>query len=226
MTDLWTTLIPLVVGSAILPIQIAITILLLRSGSGRIAAMAWVAGMTVVRLAQGIVFGLVLGMADTAASDPAGPGLIASTLLLIVGILFLVTAAKHLLRQSDEDAPAPRWMAMVEAADPSRAFLLGAGVVGTSAKLWAFTLGAIGAIVEADLGQASATLAFLAFVVAAESVHLVAIGITFVAPDRSVALLDTVSEALQRHNRVIMIALGLVFGTWFLLKALRGFGIL
>lgn len=63
MTDLWTTLIPLILGSAVLPVQIAITVLLLRSGSGRIAAVACVTGMTVVRLAQGIVIGFVLGAA-------------------------------------------------------------------------------------------------------------------------------------------------------------------
>jgi hypothetical protein len=31
---------------------------------------------------------------------------------------------------------------------------------------------------------------------------------------------------LQRNNRVVVIVLGLVFGTWFLIKALSGFGVL
>jgi len=224
MTDPWTALVPLMIGSAILPVQIAITVLLLRLSAGRIAAVAWVAGMTVVRLAQGIVFGLVLGQAAGSGGD-TGAGLIESALLLVVAILLLVMAAKHLLEQPDEDAPSPRWMALVESATPGRAFLLGVAMVGLSAKLWAFTLAAIGAIVEADLGQPAASWTYLAFVGAAESVHLAAIAMVFVMPDRSGAWLDRASRTLQRHNRTIMVALGLVFGVWFLFRALRGFGL-
>ncbi|MBP1705532.1 MAG: conserved rane protein of unknown function [Chloroflexi bacterium] len=224
MTNLWTALVPLMIGSAILPFQIAITVLLLRSSAGRFAAVAWVAGMTTVRLAQGIVFGLVLGGAARSSGD-AGAGLIESALLLVVAILLLLMAAKYLLRQPDEDAPAPRWMALVESATPGRAFLLGVALVGLSAKLWAFTLGAIGAIVEADLGQPAAGWAFVAFVIGAEAVHLAAIAMTYVAPGRSGAWLDRISQLLERYNRLIMVAIGLVFGTWFLARALRGFGL-
>ena len=61
MTDLWSSLIPLIVGGALVPIQIIVTTLLLRSKAGKVAAAAWVAGMTTLRLAQGLVFGLLLG---------------------------------------------------------------------------------------------------------------------------------------------------------------------
>jgi hypothetical protein len=224
--DLWTTLIPLVLGSAILPIQIAITVLLLRSDAGRVAAIAWVGGMTVVRLAQGIVFGLVFGGDPAEPDDPEDTRLVASTLLLVVAIVFLVTAARKLLRQPDDDAPPPAWMSMVESVTPARAFLLGAGVVAISAKLWAFTLAAIGAIAEAGIGQPGAAVAFLIFIVAAQSIHLGAIGITMILPERSDAMLERVSGALQRYDRAIMVTLGLVFGGWLLLKALTGLGVL
>jgi threonine/homoserine/homoserine lactone efflux protein len=225
MTEPWPTLVPLMIGSAALPIQIAVTVLLLQSSSGRITAVAWVAGMTAIRLGQGIVFGLVLGAADETGGD-AGAGLVESTLLLVVAILLLVMAGKVLLRQPDEDAPTPKWMALVEAATPGRAFLLGLAMTGLSAKLWAFTLGAIGAIVDAGNGQPASTWTFLAFVVGAQSVHLAAVGAAFAMPDRAGAWLEHLSAALRRHNRTIMIALGLVFGVWFLAKALRGFGVL
>ena len=226
MLDLWTTLIPLILGSAILPVQVTVTILLLRSGGGRSAAMAWVSGMTAVRLVQGILFGLVLDAAGAEAVDGDGPGLVASTLLLVIGVIFLVSAAKKLATQPDEDAPPPRWMAMVGSIAPGRAFLFGAGIVALSAKLWAFTLGAIGAIVDADLDRPAAIAAYLVFVVGAVSIHLAAIGITVLAPARAGALLDRAAALLERYSRAIMITLGLVFGTWFLVKALGGFGIL
>lgn len=226
MTDLWTSLVPLVIGSAILPIQIAITVLLLRSSAGRFAAVAWVAGMTLVRLAQGLVFGLILGTGVAETEGPERPGPIASVLLLVVAIVFLVSAARKLLRQPDEDAPPPRWMALVASATPGRAFLMGAGVVAISAKLWAFTLGALGVIAEAGLDPPGAAAVYLAFIVAAESIHLGAVAIAYLMPARADVLLGQASDALQRYDRALMIVLGFVFGTYFLLKALDGLAVI
>jgi hypothetical protein len=226
MIDAWATLIPLIVGSAILPAQVTITLLLLRSDGGRRRAIAWVSGMMLVRLAQGLLFGLVLGGAAAAGADDAGPGPVASTLLLVVGVLFLVAAAKKALDQPDEDAPPPRWMTAAASLTPARAFLLGGAAIALSAKLWVFTLAAIGVIEEAELGLPAAVTTYLVFAVAAASLHLAAIGITVVAPARAGILLDRASGVLERRGRVITIALGLVFGTWFVIRALGGFGVL
>lgn len=45
-------------------------------------------------------------------------------------------------------------------------------------------------------------------------------------PGRSAAVLDAMSGWLVKHNRVLVIALGVVFGTWFLVKALSGFHVI
>ncbi|MFF2052930.1 hypothetical protein ACFVU2_15125 [Leifsonia sp. NPDC058194] len=45
------------------------------------------------------------------------------------------------------------------------------------------------------------------------------------APSRSAVILDALSGWLTRHNRVLMITLGLVFGSSFAVKALAGFGV-
>ena len=45
-------------------------------------------------------------------------------------------------------------------------------------------------------------------------------------PARAAAMLDGITGFLARYNRVIMIVLGAVFGTWFLVKALSGLGVL
>ena len=52
------------------------------------------------------------------------------------------------------------------------------------------------------------------------------VGLAFALPARSAAILDAIMGGLTRYNRVLMIVLGLVFGTWFLVKALTGLGIL
>ena len=174
MSELWGSLIPLAIASAILPVQIAITILMLRGSGGRARAAAWVGGMTVVRLAQWLVFGLVL---ERAVDDgEPGTSVVEAALLLVVSVIFFVSAGRKLAKQPDEDAAPPRWLASVATVPAGRAFLMGAGVVGLSPKLWAFTLGAIGAIADAGLGAAGGLAAFLVFVLLAEAVHLAAIG--------------------------------------------------
>lgn len=225
MADLWGTLLPLAIASAIVPVQLVITVLLLQAGHGRVTALAWLAGMLSVRLGQGLIFGLLLGP-GVLADDDGGPGVVMSLLLLAVAILFLVTAVRKLVDGPDEDAPPPRWMAMAEAATPVRAYLLGAGMLLIGAKFWVFTLGAISAIQVADLGSGPAVLTYLVFVLLAMAVHLGIVALAFVAPDRAEVVLGSFASQLRRYDRPVTIALGTIFGAWFLVKALSGLGIM
>lgn len=65
---------------------------------------------------------------------------------------------------------------------------------------------------------------FFLWVVAAEALHLLALLAAVIAPARADVLLTRASGALERHSREVMIGVGLVFGTWFLLKAITAFG--
>lgn len=219
-------LIPLAIGSAVVPVQIVITVLLLRSPTGPGPATAWVGGMAATRLAQGLLLGFVLGSGGDVPDDGSGPGLLASILLLVVAILLYAGALKAWLGAPDEDAPPPRWMTAFEGVTPGRAFLLGAGLVAASAKLWVFTLSAIAVIEEAAAGPVATAAWYLLFTVAALSVSLVLLGIAWLRPAQAQAILGRVSDGMERHNRLIVMALGVVFGTWFLLKAVDGLGIL
>jgi threonine/homoserine/homoserine lactone efflux protein len=224
MSSLWSTLVPLAVGSALVPIQVVITIVLLRSPAGRRAAVAFAAGMTTVRLVQGLVFGLILSSSESEQTSD-GSSTILSALLLVVAVLFLVTALRQLLDADDPDGEPPTWLKMTASIGPKKAFLLGAGLLAVSAKFWVFTLGAISAVGEADLGRPGSIVAFLVYVVVAQSVVLAVVLATVLWPSRSDAWLEAASSWLTHHNRIIMIVLGLVFGTWFMVKALDGLGI-
>ncbi len=218
---MWSTLAPLIIGSAVVPAQIVVTILLLQSTAGRRGAMAFASGMTTVRLAQGVVFGLILSSSEVEATSQ-GSSAITSTLLVVVAVLFLVMALRKLVSHDDPDAAPPRWMQATASMTPGKAFLFGAGLLAIGAKFWVFTLSAIAAIGEADLGGPASIGTFLVFTVLAVGVQLVLTGVTLVAPARSDALLTGTSEWLSRHNRVLMIVIGLVFGVWFLVKGLDG----
>lgn len=223
MDNLWAALLPLIVGSALVPVQLLITILLI--AKSRVTALAWVAGATIVRLAQGVLFGLVLGSDDVSTGD-TGPGPVASTLLLVAALLFLVTAVKHLIGDDDPDAPPPRWMSAIDDLSPVRALVFGAAAMVVGVKFWVFTMSAIAVIGDADLGQPEAAITFLVFVVLASSAQLTLIGVAYVAPRRSEAVLARTSGWLTDHNRQLMVAIGFVFGVWFLVKALDGFGVI
>ena len=224
---LWGTLLPLIVASAVVPVQITLTVLLLRASVK--TAAAWVAGMTATRLVQGVLFGFVFAGAGAVSGTEDGPGLVVSGVMLVVAVLFLTKAVKELAggkEPDDDDAPPPKWMKLTESVTTGKAFLLGAGYVAVAAKLWVFTLGAIGSIDEAGHGAAASVVLFLVFVALAECIPIGVVAYAALAPESSQGLLERVSEWLERNNRVLIIVLGFVFGAWFLLKALQGLGVI
>jgi threonine/homoserine/homoserine lactone efflux protein len=222
--ELWSILIPIAIATTLMPVELTFTLVMLRSPGGRDRAAAWIAGKTVTRLAQ---YALLAGILTTAVDDgEPGTSPVEGALLLVVAMLLLVAAARKAANQPDEDAPPPRWMTTVAAVQPGRAFLFGAGWVAISPKLWAFTLAAIGAIADADLGAAKGWLVYVVFILMASGIHLAALALAVAAPARADRTLGRVVDTLERHSRPVLILVSAAFGLWFLVKALRAFGIL
>jgi hypothetical protein len=223
MGALIISLFPFILGSALVPVQIIIDILLLKSlRQGLPKATAYVAGMTTLRLIQGLVFGLILAGATAASEGESGKGPVISTLLLVLGILLLITAFRLWRKEDNPDDPPPKWLAMIDSLTPLKAFGIGFGLLLIGAKFWVFTLGAIGVIGQAQLGQPSSTLAFFLFVLLAESLLLLPILIRVIMPERSRSLLEAISDWLNRYNRPIVIMVSLVFGLLFLYQGVNG----
>jgi hypothetical protein len=218
------SLLPFIIGSALVPIQIIIDILLLKSPRrGFFKATAYVGGMTTLRLLQGLIFGLILtNSVATSTPEAGGKSPIVSTLLLVLGILLLVTAYKQWRKDDDPDAPPPKWLIMIESLTPLKSFGVGFGLLLIGGKFWVFTLGAIGMIGQAQLGQPSSTLVYLLFILLAESLLLIPILIRIILPKQSTTLLEQASAWLTRYNRVIIIVVSLVFGTIFLYQGASG----
>ena len=224
MGALLFSLSPFIIGSAVVPVQIIIDILLLKSPKqGLLKASAYVGGMTTLRLLQGLIFGLILtNSSGASAEESSGKGLVVSTLLLVLGILLLITAYKQWRKDDDPDAPPPKWLTMIDSLTPLKAFGIGFGLLLVGGKFWVFTLGAIGMIGEAQLGQPTSTVAFLLFVLLAESLLLLPILIRMIIPEQSKSLLEATSAWLTRYNRPIVIAVSLVFGLLFLYSGISG----
>ncbi len=138
----------------------------------------------------------------------------------MLALLLYVKAFRKALNAEDEDAPPPAWIAVVGSMSPLAAFGAGAGFMTFRAKFLVFTLGAIGVIAEAQLSTINSVTVFVLFVLLAEVGPLAILGLSLSSSGRSTAILEGFNTWLRRNSRAITILFGLIFGTWFLLKAL------
>ncbi len=224
MFETLVSMLPLILGSAIVPVQIIMVILMLTSEKqGPLKAIMFVLGMTLVRIGQGILFGLVL---TGGSSDPAdvseGTAWFKSTLLLVLGVLLLITAYKKFSSDPDPDAPPPKWLTMLETLSPLKAFAIGVGLVLISAKLWVFTLGAIGTVADARLGQPDSTITYLLYILLAQSILIGVILIRLLFPTRAASLLGRFGDWLEVHDSQIVMVVSLIFGVLFAYQGMIG----
>ena len=220
MGEIIIRLTPFIIGSAVVPLQIMMVILLLNSPrQGLAKAICLVGGMTTIRLLQGVIFGLIL---SPSSGETSGKSPVVSTLLMVLGILLLITAYKQWRNEDDPDSPPPKWLVMLDSLTLLQGFGMGAGLVLISGKFWVFTLSAIGIIEEAQLGQPSSTVAFLLFILLAQSLLILAIIVRVIIPGQSKSILETISFRLTRYNRPIVVAVSLVFGIVFFIQGISG----
>lgn len=220
METLLVSLLPYIIGSAVVPLQIIIGLLFLKSDrQGLFKAVAYVTGMTIVRLLQGLIFGLIL---TGAAEESNDKNLVISTLLLVLGILLLIAAYKKWRGQDDPDDPPPKWLTTIDSSTPVKAFGIGLGLPLIAPKLWVFTLSALATIAAAQLGQPSSAIAFLLFILLAQSLLLLPILIRILLPQKSKSLLEKISNWLTKNNRSIVIVVSLIFGLLFLKSGITG----
>jgi len=141
---------------------------------------------------------------------------------LVIGILFLTTAYKQWSNDEDPDAPPPKWVANIDSLTPLKAFGLGFGLLLVGVKFWVFTLSALAVIGEAQLGQPSNTIAFLLFILLAESLLLLPIILSLIVPKQSKTLIEQVSTWLTAYKRPVVVIISLVFGILFLYQGASG----
>ena len=221
MGDILIDLAPLILSATLVPLYPIVALLMLQSQGGLGKSVAFVSGAVAVRLVQGVFIGLVFG-AVTETYPEYGPAIIASTLLLVVGILLLVAAYKKWRNQPDPDDPPPQWMQAVGGLSARRAVGAGALLVAISVKQWVFTLAAIDVIAGAALGAGPSVGAYLIYTLATQVLVLLPILASAVAPQQSAKPLKAVQAWLERNNRAIVVTASLVFGLYFSYKGISG----
>jgi hypothetical protein len=221
LENLLFSLLPFIIGSAVVPMQVILGLLLLQSPQqGLLKAIAFVSGMTFTRILQGVLFVWVLSDAVTTGATGKNP--ILSTLLLVLGILLLIAAYKKWRGHDDPDDAPPKVFTLIDRLTPVKAFGLGFSFPLIAAKLWVFTLSALTTIATAQLGFRTSAIAYLLFIVLAESLLLLPILARILLPARSQAFLAQLSAGLTQHKRPITIGVSLVFGLFFLHSGISG----
>jgi len=223
METVFISLLPFIIGSAVVPLQIIINLLLLKSPQqGLLKAIAYVTGMTITRLFQGLIFGWILSGSSTLAEDSNGKNPIIATLLLVLGILLLITAYKKWQGEHDPDDSPPKLLTMLDSLTPVKALGIGIGLPLIAAKLWVFTLSALATIAAAPLDQQTSVFLYLLFILLAESLLLLPILIRILVPARSKQMLAKLSAWLTQNSRPITITVSLIFGLFFLHSGITG----
>lgn len=201
-----------------MPTWILLVLVLLRKGRGPVEAIAFVTGIALVKILQGLIFGTIFGAYDVNHHRSEIEAIIIATLLIVVGLLMWVAALKLFIQGDDPDGPPPAWTRVISAITPLKAFGLGAALVTTSSRSWLFTLAAIGIISQEHMGAVLSVLAFFIFVVGTISLLVVSILLSV----RSSGRFAAAAYWLEQHNRPVMIVVSLFVGAFFLWHGVSG----
>lgn len=223
MLTVIASLLPLIFGASIgCPAWLIVALILLRGKRGVVKATAFAAGVMAVRTLQFALFGRLFGTIASANGEDVFD-LIPSTLLLVAGLILVITAVRTWwCKEEDSDAPPPRWMTVLGSVSTPAAFGMAVVLMFVGLKQWVFTLSAIAIIDDAYLSRLHTFLAYLFFILTAQSFMLAPIISSAVAPAYSARMVEIVLRWLEHNSRLITIIVSLAFGGWFLTRGITG----
>jgi threonine/homoserine/homoserine lactone efflux protein len=125
---------PLAIGVALSPVPIIAVVLMLTTSRARANGPAFVLGWL---LGLGVVGAVVLALAGPGeASESGQPATWVSWVLLLLGVLLLLVAARQFRGRprEGEEAPLPKWMGAIERFKAGAALGGGAALAGANPK--------------------------------------------------------------------------------------------
>lgn len=220
MLDVLLALVPLMVGSAVLPTWISLVVLLLRGPRGITKALSFVGAVTAVRLLQGLGGGHLFrggGGIQHVGGWPLLPGLllVGGGILVGIGIHGLMSGARLANRP-------PAWFGPLRRAGPLKCAAAGLILILASPRQWVLTLSAVGLIREAGLGGIEGLIAFLIFTAGAESLTLAPIVWALIHREHMHRGLEDSNLWLLRNGRRIAGAVSIVVGAYFIWQGMTG----
>lgn len=214
---------PLAVAIAVFPVPVIAVVLVLGSQRGRAKALAFILAWAVGLAAVGAVVLLLAGAAD--ASEGGEPATWVDVLLLALGLLLLVLAAKQWRARprAGEETPAPGWMRTIDQFGVAKAGGAGFALSALNPKNILLTAAAAAEIAEVGLSASKEAVVLAAFVVIASIGVLTPLVLALALGDRSRDVLDGIRGWMARNNAVIMAVLFLLIGAKLVGDSIAGF---
>jgi threonine/homoserine/homoserine lactone efflux protein len=203
---------PLAIGVAISPVPIIAIILMLGTprarSTGPAFALGWLAGLTVV----GMVVLVIASGSD--ASSSGEPATWVGVLKLVLGLLFLLLAAKQWRGRPrpGQEAELPKWMQTIDTFTAGKAVGIGVLLSGVNPKNLALTIAAATVIAQAEISSGQEAVALAIFIVVGSLTILAPVGIYFALGAEAKRILDDLKGWMSSHNAAIMTVLLLVLG--------------
>ena len=197
-------------GVAVSPVAIATVLVMLSSPRGSTNAVSFAAGWTAGVAICAVGFTVVVDRLDVTDSRPVWLGVLNAA----VGAAFLGAAATIWLLRRPPDAPP--WLNAIDGFTRVRSASLGAFLSAASPKVFALSLGAALSLAEAQASPLK-NMATVALFIAIGAAGVVVPAAAYVAlPGHGAKQLAAFRGWLSRHERTVLIVLGLAIGGLFL----------
>lgn len=210
------------VGIAISPIPLIAVVLMLATPRGRANGtaftMSWIGCLAVV------VTAVVLLGSGADASGDNGPADWTLWVKLVLGVLFLLLAAKQWKGRPREghEAEQPGWMKAIDAFTPGKAAGLAALLAVANPKNLVLAVGGALSIAGSNASEGGKTGAVVLMVLLGSLCALAPLAVYLVGGARSADVLGEWKAWMGRHNAAIMTTLLVVLGAKYVGDAVSG----
>jgi threonine/homoserine/homoserine lactone efflux protein len=226
MAELTLSLVTLAIAATLQPPQVIAMVLLLQTRHSATNGLAYIGGMTAFRLALGGVSWILLsGLEGSIESSGGDFDIVVGAILAVLGLLMLVHALRQGFSAPGEDEAAVSWLEKLETVSPLQAFLVGLAFLALDPRDWIIDISAVNLIAEADLSSAQSVLAYLAYILLAQSLLWIPLLLTWVVPDRARRGLSGLNAWMKEHEKGIEITVAILFGLLFLAIGLEHLGV-
>jgi threonine/homoserine/homoserine lactone efflux protein len=202
----------LAVGIALSPLPIITVVLMLTSRKARVNGPLFVLGWLV---GLGIVGAIVLALAGAGSASQSGsPATWVSWVMIVLGILLLLVAARQFQGRphGDEQPQMPKWMATIENTRPVTAAGLAVALSAANPKNLLLAVAGAAAIAQTGIPGGQQAIAYLIFALIGTAGVGIPVIIYFAMGARSEKLLAGLKDWMSAHNAVIMAVLCLIIG--------------
>jgi threonine/homoserine/homoserine lactone efflux protein len=217
LPELLLALIPIAIAAALQPPQVIALMVLLQTRRSLANGLAYAGGMTAFRLTMGALFWVVVSSVEQAVESGGGQfDLVVGAVLTVLGLVLAVYALRRGFSARGEDDAAASWLQKLQSVSPWQAALVGIAFLALDPKDWLMDLSAVDLVAAADLSGLASLLAYLWFVLMAQSLVIIPLLFVLVTPQKGQESLASLTAWLERHARAIEITVAALLSIFFL----------